>query len=183
MPKETIKDLKHESEKDRIVIYADGSCLGNGKSNAAAGIGIFIRFVNGTELHVAAAFPLEKPTNQRAELFAIQYALREVPIHADIEIRTDSNYSIQCYTTWCKGWARNGWKNAKGKPVENQDIIRETLLLLTKRTGKTIWTHVYGHKGEEGNEIVDRLAVVGSTMFKKEGGNKTRRHSIISGNK
>lgn len=71
--------------------------------------------------NIAEACP-GRPTNNRAELYAIIRALEEAPRN-DVEtliIKTDSKYCIGCFSSWHKGWEQHGWKNSKGEPVGNQ---------------------------------------------------------------
>lgn len=99
-----------------------------------------------------------KQTNQRAELNAVLRALQIIGDGADIEIRTDSMYSIKCATIWSQNWIRNGWKNSRGADVENQDLIKSILATIKKRIGKVDWKHVRGHSGNYGNDQADSLA-------------------------
>mgnify|MGYP001195193291 CR=1 FL=1 len=151
-----------------IEVYTDGSCLGNGRKGARAGIGIY--FGDDDSRNVSEPF-LNKPTNQRAELNALLRAIQI--IEADINnsnrsviIYTDSKYSIDCIYRYSKGWIRNGWKTANGNPVKNQDLLRPLLGLM--RPGIQL-IHVKAHTGRQdrhskGNEMADRFAVQGSQM-------------------
>ncbi len=49
-----------------VIVYADGSCFGNGKEGARAGIGVY--FGDGDPRNVSEPLPGDKQTNQRAEL-------------------------------------------------------------------------------------------------------------------
>ena len=62
-----------------------------------------------------------KPTNNRAEIFAILRALENAPRNIEtLIIKTDSKYCIGCFSSWHREWERHGWKTAKGEPVGNQ---------------------------------------------------------------
>ena len=120
--------------------------------------------------NVSEALKGSKQTNQRAELTAIQRALEVAPTHRDVTIYTDSKYSIDCVTNWHKGWERNGWRNSKGKPVENMDLVKAVRSLIEEREFarvKTLFVWVKGHSGQAGNEAADRLAVAGSLMSRE----------------
>ena len=90
-----------------------------------------------------------------------------------LEIRTDSQYTIMCMTTYLPGWLRNGFKTSAKKTgprgevtytkgdsrsdVKNADMIKHLLVLLRQR-GKDApvrFKHVRGHIGVEGNEGAD----------------------------
>lgn len=145
---------------DRLTIYTDGACRNNGKSNAKAGIGVY--FSGSTEYSdISEPFPLTNHTNQRAELYAVYRAVCTIGDRPNVEILTDSKYTISCITQWCKAWEKNGWKTSAKKIVLNQDIIKPLYDLVKKRKSPITWTHVRGHSGVEGNEIADRLACGG----------------------
>jgi RNase H len=70
-------------------------------------------------------------------------------------------------TDWISNWNRNGWKNSKGDPVLNQEIIRYIsgcLRLRGMNKQKVLFEHVKGHSGEEGNEAADALANEGAAL-------------------
>jgi ribonuclease HI len=111
--------------------------------------------------------PLDGPrqTNQRAELTAILRAVQIAPKDQDLEIITDSSYSINCCTVWIKGWIKNAWKTSTGKDVENKDLVLYIKTLLNEREAlgsETIFTWIKGHDNNPGNEAADRLAVAGA---------------------
>lgn len=96
---------------------------------------------------------MDKATNQQAELSAVIQALYR--FGTNIVIHTDSKYTIGCFTEWLNNWQRNGWKNAKGKPVENQPLIRLGVQL---GAPKARYEHVKGHSGDQYNEMADLYA-------------------------
>ncbi|NLN29018.1 MAG: hypothetical protein GX161_12420, partial [Firmicutes bacterium] len=57
---------------------------------------------------------------------------------------------------WFARWQTNGWRNAKGDPVENRDLW-ERLLQLSK-VHDVEWIKVQGHADDELNNLCDRLA-------------------------
>ena len=122
--------------------------------------------------NVSEALKGSKQTNQRAELTAIQRALDIAPRHRDVTIYTDSKYAIDCVTNWYRGWQQNGWLNAKGKSVENRDLVKEIRVALGEREegGRgTYFVWVKGHAGDEGNVAADRLAVDGAMTERSVG--------------
>lgn len=107
----------------------------------------------------------EAQTNNRAELTAILRALQIAPKNKDIEIVTDSNYSINCATVWFRNWAAKGWKTSTGQPAENQDLIKAVRALIDERDGngnETKFTWIKGHNDDPGNTAADKLAVAGA---------------------
>ncbi|KAK4647068.1 uncharacterized protein QC761_122230 [Podospora bellae-mahoneyi] len=148
-----------------IVVYTDGAAPGNGKRHATAGIGVY--FGAGDPRNISKRLPGPLQTNQRAELMAVLLALQAFDPAESVEIRTDSQYSIDCVTKWYRGWVRNGWLSAKGAAVKNDDIIKPIRALIDERDAagaRTKFTKVAGHSGDPGNDAADRLAVLGARL-------------------
>lgn len=96
-----------------------------------------------------------KPTNNRAELLAILNLIVDFP-NLDLNIYSDSQYSIKSITIWSNKWKKNGWKTSKNLPVENRDFIERIINLISDRYVR--FFHVKAHNGDHFNEIVDKLA-------------------------
>lgn len=117
--------------------------------------------------NVSEALKGSKQTNQRAELTAILRALDIAPRHRDVTIYTDSKYSIECVTNWYKNWEKNGWMNAKGKNVENRDLVQDVRERIDERQilGRgTYFVWVKGHANDAGNIAADHLANQGALL-------------------
>eukprot|EP00795_Rhopilema_esculentum_P007723 gene7723-13553_t len=143
------------------VVYTDGGCFNNGKGNASAGIGVYW----GRDDKRNLSERLEGlQTNQRAELNAAIRALEQAVKNNmnELEIRTDSMYTINCVSKWIQAWKKNGWKSAAGSNVKNQEDIKRLDDLCQKV--RVNWVHVRGHQGEPGNEEADRLSKEGASM-------------------
>ncbi|KZT23896.1 ribonuclease H-like protein [Neolentinus lepideus HHB14362 ss-1] len=160
-----------EDEEGWDVIYTDGACRGNGKDRAVAGIGVWWG-PNDTR-NLSERCPGDQ-TNNRAELItfisystqAIVRALETTPFNKKpLLIKTDSQYSIKCFHEWLPKWKDNGWKTTQGL-VKNVSLIQclATLLDQRSRQGKVRLKYVAGHRGIEGNEGADRLAVAGTRL-------------------
>ncbi|TKX19470.1 ribonuclease-like protein 2 [Elsinoe australis] len=185
----TKSQAKGLSDDGMLRIWTDGSSRGNGTANAIAGVGVY--FGPGDKRNVAEPLAGPRQTNQRAELTAILRALELSPRDRPVTILSDSEYAINCVTTWFQKWRANGWLNASKKPVENKDLIEKILQYIEERekisnmygisdggdeaheTAKTrswkkgrarvhfVW--VKGHANEPGNVAADALAVAGAT--------------------
>ncbi|KAK9467129.1 ribonuclease H-like domain-containing protein [Lipomyces arxii] len=145
------------------VVYTDGSALGNGRNGARGGVGVY--FGENDSRNVSRSLDGDVQTNQRAELSAIRDALKITRNDDHVTVKTDSMYAKNSVTDWSKNWQDNGWKNARGEPVANQDIIKDVLTEIghRERSGKsTTFEHVAAHNGEPGNEAADRLANQGA---------------------
>ncbi|KAG0259483.1 hypothetical protein BG011_002595 [Mortierella polycephala] len=148
---------------DMVVVYTDGSSLGNGKVGCQAGVGVF--FGVNDPRNVSERLDSEPQTNQRAELMAALRALEVCGSDvAPIEIRTDSMYTVNIVTKWADGWIKNNWKRSDGEKVLNRDIIEPLIAKIKSRLGPIKWVHVRAHIGTFGNEMADKLANAGAVM-------------------
>ncbi|GJJ72397.1 ribonuclease HI [Entomortierella parvispora] len=151
------------TSSDTLVVYTDGSALGNGKAKSQAGVGVF--FGVNDPRNISERLDSDTQTNQRAELTAAYRALEACGSDTKpIEIRTDSMYTVNIVTKWAEGWAKNNWRRSDGDPVMNRDIIEPLMEKIKKRPGPINWVHVRAHVGEFGNEMADRLANAGAVM-------------------
>jgi len=153
------------SDLDTIVVYTDGSCLGNGKKNAVGGIGI--HFPDQELKDLSKVFPLENCTSQRTELYAILTAIRYINSKFDlknlnIKIKSDSKYSVNCINKWIKNWVKNNWTKQDGKSVLNRDLIEPIYKYFLKYNINI--KYVKGHDNTSktpdaiGNGVADKLA-------------------------
>ena len=144
--------------ESRIIIYCDGACSGNQLADNLGGWGVVLKYNNQSK----ELFGSERNTsNQRMELTACIKALESVKASGiPVDIYSDSAYLINCMQQkWYVNWQKNGWKNAKKQPVENQDLWK-TILDLTRK--HAVHFHkVAGHSGVTLNERADELAQMG----------------------
>jgi len=155
---EKIETKNDEDEEiEHIRIYCDGACSGN-PGNAGSGLAIYSNKKNPVLLYGAYE---EEGTNNIAELNALHQALiiaSQTSSENIISIFSDSKYAIDCISTWAYSWKKNGWSK-KGGEIKNLELIQETHFLYEKLKNKIEIIHVRGHKGIEGNELADRMAV------------------------
>jgi ribonuclease HI len=83
-------------------------------------------------------------------------ALRDLPRHPDLVLRTDSRYLIDGFEKWMAGWKRKGWRTAAGGAVLNRDLWEK---LDAARLPGVPLRHVRGHSGDPDNERCDAIAV------------------------
>ena len=148
-----------------IVVSTDGSALGNPNgpmgwawADHAQHAGDGGEPGHDHDAHGYDAGGATNGTNQIGELCAVLQALRTHPGPQPLTIETDSQYAINCSTTWVKGWKKNGWRNAQKKPVKNAELIKAIDAEIAKRPGPVKFVWVKGHAGNAGNELVDELA-------------------------
>ncbi len=133
-----------------IVIYTDGSCLtnpGNGGWAAIINENNELKKISGSE---------KNTTNNRMELMAPIYALKQIKPGSDIKIYTDSQYVKSGITDWINTWLSNNWKTSKKEDVKNKDLWIELYNL--DKSLNIEWNWVKAHDGNPLNEEVDLLA-------------------------
>ncbi|MEE8296173.1 MAG: ribonuclease HI [Sphingomonadales bacterium] len=143
--------------KHLVTIYTDGACSGN---PGPGGWGALLQF-NGTEKELCGGEA--ETTNNRMELMAPIKALGALKKPCTVTIITDSKYVKDGITTWIHNWKKNGWRNAKKKPVKNADLWQA----LEKATNghEVSWEWVKGHAGHAENERADALANQGMVDY------------------
>lgn len=72
-------------------------------------------------------------------------------------VYSDSAYCINSFTNWIHGWKANGWTRAKGKKLENLDLIKRYDKLI-EQGYKVNLKKIQGHAGYVGNILADGLA-------------------------
>lgn len=147
------------TSNDRVCIFTDGGCINNGKPNAKAAYAVF--FADNSSFNFSGPV-VDQPTNQKAELMAIQKALqtlysnRDLCTRSQIFICTDSMYSINCITKWAQAWEKNNWMTAKKQPVKHKGIITNCINIINELRsdhGITIsFIHVFSHIPEPGDK-------------------------------
>jgi ribonuclease HI len=139
----------------RVVAAAcDGACSGN---PGPGGWGALLRFEDGSRRELGGAAPAT--TNNRMELtaaLAVLEALRDLPRHPELVLRTDSRYLIDGLEKWMAGWKRKGWRTASGGAVLNRDLWEK---LDGARLPGLVLRHVRGHSGDPDNDRCDAIAV------------------------
>lgn len=168
-----------------IVVYTDGSCIGNGQIGSRAGIGIF--FPGNKDFNISEPLAMPPNTNNRAEMYAVVKCLLIIMTNREyfdrfytrkIMIHTDSQFTICVLTQWLPKWKKYGYKRSNKKPIKNQDLVMllDNTVEQAKSQGYTVeFKHVRAHCREPSdkqsqewiewhcNDAADRLAVAGST--------------------
>jgi ribonuclease HI len=146
-----------------VAIYADESCLGNGREGAnpggAAGV---IEHVNpATERLTRWDYWIAEPgtTNNRMALRSAIEAFRVISRRGGrfrVLFTSDSQYLVKGMTEWVYGWASRGWRRKEGA-IENLELWRE--LVDAAAPHRVQWQWVRGHAGHPQNEYANDLAV------------------------
>ena len=157
----------HTAHQFDVSIYCDGACEPN-PGNAGSGVVVY-RAGELAQLWYGLYNPMG--TNNTAELNALFHALRmaeaEIKAGNTVEICSDSAYSINCMRSWAPGWERKGWKRTGGE-IKNLEIIQECYAIYRRIKKELNLTHVSAHVGTEGNELADRMAMLGAQLKEKK---------------
>ena len=147
--------MHKETLKQSLVIFTDGSSLGN---PGPGGWGAVLAFPKLNEV-VELGGSKSKTTNNEMELEAVVAAL-SYAVHngEETHIFTDSQYLINGITKWVHGWAKNGWKTKSGETVKNLFQWKTLYALTQEKRGKIHWHHLPSHTGIAGNERADTIA-------------------------
>src|SRR6185437_9738231 len=111
-----------------IAIYADESCLGNGRegSNPGGAGGVIETQHPRTGEIVRRDYWLSEPatTNNRMALWSAIEGLRLISARGarhDVAFVSDSRYLVDGMTSWVYDWARRGWRRKSGA-IENLEL-------------------------------------------------------------
>jgi len=118
------------TDPEQMLMFVDGSSLGNGSPAARAGYGVVFSPV---QWFYPISSRLEQDghpqTSNRAELRAVLAALGlRIWIgegFKKIVIACDSQYVVKGISAWILKWRRNGWKTKSRTAVANQDLWKK----------------------------------------------------------
>jgi ribonuclease HI len=138
-------------ELREVEIIIDGSCLGN------PGPGGWACILQCGEHERVLQGGVPDATNNRMELAAAIEGLRALKRACQVTVLTDSEYVRRGITEFLPRWRSNGWRNASGKAVVNQDLWEQLEELAGYHA--VTWVHVRGHSGQPDHERCDALAI------------------------
>ena len=141
-----------------VYIYADESCLGNGRTGASPGAaaGIVQLWKDGE--CVRRDFWVSEPdtTNNRMAIRSAIEPLSSLRKPCEIIFCSDSQYLVKGMSSWIFSWIRQGWKRKAGA-VENEELWKESVRAAARH--KIEWRWVRGHAGHPMNEYANFLAI------------------------
>jgi ribonuclease HI len=144
-----------------VAVYADESCLGNGKAgDTPGGFGALVEFRRGDgTLHRFDLWGAEPDTtNNRMALRSVIdtfAALSRKGKLLSVQFTTDSRYIVDGMTQWVRGWMARGWRRKEG-PVENVALWQSAVAAIDGH--EVAWRWVRGHAGHPQNEYANHLA-------------------------
>jgi ribonuclease HI len=157
-----------------VAIYADESCLGNGREGEnPGGVGVLLEFCQraGEPLVRRDLWISERATtNNRMALRSViesMTALGRKGRRFRVVFTTDSRYIVDGMTQWVHDWARRGWSRKSG-PIENLELWRQAVDAASPHA--VFWRWVRGHAGHAQNEYANDLAVRAAGAQSSSGG-------------
>lgn len=160
-----------------VAIYADESCLGNGREgdNPGGAAGVIEHLNLATERLTRWDYWIAEPstTNNRMALRSAIEAFRVLGRKGGrfrVLFTSDSQYLVKGMTEWVHGWARKGWRRTGGA-IENLSLWHE--LVEAAEPHSVQWQWVKGHVGHPQNEYANDLAVAAAKSQRSSEGART----------
>ncbi len=147
---------------DLVAIYADESCMGNGRDgDNPGGAGGLIEWLHPKSNEVTRCdYWISEPatTNNRMALRSVIEAFREISRRGNsyrVLFTSDSKYIVEGMDSWVASWIQRGWKR-KGGAIENLELWKEAVASASEH--EVQWRWVRGHNGQPQNEYANFLA-------------------------
>jgi ribonuclease HI len=145
-----------------LAIYADESCLGNGREGnnpgAAAGVIEYVHAESGNLTRWDYWVSEPATTNNRMALRSVIEAFRGISrkgVRFRVAFTSDSQYLVKGMSEWVFGWMSRGWKKKEG-PILNLELWMDAVDAV--RGHQVSWQWVRGHEGHPQNEYANYLA-------------------------
>lgn len=146
-----------------VAIYADESCLGNGRegSNPGGAAGVIEYQPTNADRLERFDYWISEPatTNNRMALRSAIEALRIVSrkgARVRVLFTSDSQYLVTGMKEWVYSWIGRGWRRKSGE-LENVDLWQQAAAL--REPHEIEWQWVRGHAGHPQNEYANYLAM------------------------
>jgi ribonuclease HI len=159
---------------DLVAIYADESCIGNGREGAnpggAAGL---IEWLHPKSNEVTRCdYWISEPatTNNRMALRSVIEAFRAISRSGNsyrVIFTSDSRYIVNGLNEWLQKWKAQSWKK-KGGPILNLELWKEVDSVVSPHEYQGRW--VGGHAGHPQNEYANFLATRAAKEQSNSGG-------------
>jgi ribonuclease HI len=150
-------------ERAVIAVYADESCLGNGREGdnpgGAGGLIECLRLGSGELARFDYWVSDPATTNNRMALRSVIEAFRILGAKGrtqSVVFTSDSNYIVKGMKEWMPAWRARGWTR-KGGSIENLELWREAESAVAGH--RVEWNWVRGHDGHAQNEYANDLAI------------------------
>ena len=151
-----------EPELPFVAVYADESCLGNGRDGRnPGGAGGLIEFPSPRSRKLTRLdYWISEPATTNNKM-ALRSAIEALSILSGkgkrlrVQFTSDSQYLVRGMREWVRGWKARGWRRKTGE-IENLALWKEIDGLAE---GHVVdWQWVRGHNEHPQNEYADYLA-------------------------
>ena len=155
-----------------VAVYADESCLGNGREgDNPGGAGALVEFRTGNGLLVRKDLWVSEraTTNNRMALRSVIEVFRALSAkqhRLSVIFTTDSKYIVQGMSEWIHGWVPKGWR-ARSGPVLNKELWCEAAEAVADH--EVEWRWVRGHDSHPQNEYANDLAIKAARELSSSG--------------
>lgn len=151
-------------ERPLVAIYADESCLGNGRegSNPGGAAGVIEYGRPGSGQLTRWDYWVSEPatTNNRMALRSVIEPFRGISRKGRrfrVAFTSDSQYLVKGMSEWVFGWMARGWKKKDG-PILNLELWMDAVDAVRGGGHQVSWRWVRGHEGHPQNEYANFLA-------------------------
>ena len=159
---------------DLVAIYADESCIGNGRDgDNPGGAGGLIEWLHPESNEVTRCdYWISEPstTNNRMALRSVIEAFRALSRNGNsyrVVFTSDSKYIVEGMNAWLPTWKARGWKKKNG-PILNLELWKEADATVSRHESQFRWVH--GHAGHPQNEYANLLATRAAAEQSNSGG-------------
>lgn len=159
---------------DIVAIFADESCIGNGREGAnPGGAGGLVEWAKpACDELLRFEYWISEPatTNNRMALRSVIEGFRGISRRGEsyrVVFTSDSKYVVEGMSSWVAGWMARGWRRKAG-PIENLELWQEAVEAVMPH--QTQWKWVRGHNGQPQNEYANHLATRAATDQTESGG-------------
>lgn len=159
---------------DLVAIYADESCIGNGREgDNPGGAGGLIEWLRPRSNDVTRCdYWISEPatTNNRMALRSVIEAFRSISKSGNsyrVVFTSDSKYIVMGMNEWVHTWKARGWKKKNG-PILNLELWKEAEAVASPHEFRFLWVH--GHAGHPQNEYANFLATRAAKEQSNSGG-------------
>lgn len=156
-----------------VAVYADESCLGNGREgDNPGGAGALIEYRTGAGAVVRRDLWASEPatTNNRMALRSVIEVFRALSAkqhRLSVIFTTDSSYIVKGMTEWLPKWVAKGWRTRTGA-VLNRELWCEAAAAVGGH--EVQWRWVRGHDSHPQNEYANDLAVLAARRMSRSDG-------------
>jgi ribonuclease HI len=147
---------------DLVAVYADESCLGNGRDgDNPGGAGGLIEWLHPRSNEVTRCdYWISEPatTNNRMALRSVIEAFTALSRRGNsyrVVFTSDSKYIVEGMKEWLPAWKARDWKKKNG-PILNLELWKEADEIVSRH--EIHWRWVRGHNGQPQNEYANFLA-------------------------